>query len=126
MINRASVQLWGNSGTIGRAAKIGWEIRGWLPEVNPILWHGSDFIYTKNSARPGSGFSLHKEYVGAILKKMAIFFKENALRITDFSNRHTIFENWSLVDFEIGNERKSHNIASTQTYMLKNFPAARA
>ena len=25
------------------------------------------------------------EYVGAILKKMAIFFKENALRITDFS-----------------------------------------
>ena len=25
MINRASVQLWGNSRTIGRAAKIGWE-----------------------------------------------------------------------------------------------------
>ena len=38
-------------------------------------------------------FYLHTEYVGAILKKMAIFNKENALRITDFSNRHTIFEN---------------------------------
>ena len=39
-----------------------------------------DFIYTKNSARPGSGFYLHKEQVGAILKKMAVFIKENALR----------------------------------------------
>ena len=27
----------------------------------PILWHGSDFIYTTMSARPGSGFYLHKE-----------------------------------------------------------------
>ena len=64
--------------------------------------------------------------MGAIFKKMAIFFKENALRVNGFLSRHIIFENWSLVDFEIGNERKSHNIASTQTYILKNFPAARA
>ena len=79
-------------------------------------------ISFKENALRVNGFFM----MGAILKKMAIFPKENALRITDFSNRHTIFENWSLVDFEIGNERKSHNIASTQTYILKNFPAARA
>ena len=46
-----------------------------------------------------------------ILKKMAISFGENALRVADFLNRHSQFENRSLVDFEIGNERKSHKIA---------------
>ena len=49
----------GQSRTIGWAAKIGWEkklsanlSRKWLP----IRRHGSDFIYTKNSARPRSDF----------------------------------------------------------------------
>ena len=45
------------------------------------------------------------------MKKMAISFKENALRVADFLNRHSLFENRSLVDFEIGNEGKSHKIA---------------
>ena len=73
----------GHSRTIGRPAKMAWEKKGLLNLLGYLkpgyqkLWHGSDFIYTKNSARPGSGFSLHKESVGAILKKMA---KENALR----------------------------------------------
>ena len=49
--------------------------------------------------------------MGAILKKVAISFKENALRVADFLNRHSQFENRSLVDFEIGNEQKSHKIA---------------
>ena len=50
----------GHSGTIGRAAKMGWEKKG-SPVVVPVWRTRSDFIYTKNSARPGSGFSLHKE-----------------------------------------------------------------
>ena len=41
----------GQSRTNRRAAKIGWE-----KILSPILWHGSDFSYTKNSARPGSDF----------------------------------------------------------------------
>ena len=41
-----------------------------LPEV---FGQESDFIYTKNSARPGSGFYLHKEQLGAILKKVKKF-----------------------------------------------------
>ncbi len=50
--------------------------------------------------------------MGAILKKMAISFKANALRVVaDCVNRHSQFENRSLVDFEIGNERKSHKFA---------------
>ena len=49
--------------------------------------------------------------MGATLKKMAISFKEHALRVADFLNRHSQFENRSLVDFEIGNERKSHKFA---------------
>ena len=48
--------------------------------------------------------------MGAILKKMAISLKENALRVAEFLNRHSLFENRSLVDFEIGTERKSHTI----------------
>ena len=90
-------------------------------------------------------FPLWKE-VGAILKKMAISFQENALRdfwwffmilydfwwfcygggleengnfllwktrcaLLMFLSRHSQFENRSLVDFEIGNERKSNKFA---------------
>ena len=54
--------------------------------------------------------------MGAILKKMAISFKENA--VADFLNRHSQFENRSLVDFEIGNERKVTNSCIYD----KNFP----
>ena len=46
--------------------------------------------------------------------------------VSVFILTHFLFQNRSLVDFEIGNERKSHNIASTKTYIFKNFPAARA
>ena len=45
---------------------------------------------------------------------MAISLRENALRVADFAdflNRHSRFENRSLVDFEIGDERKSDKIA---------------
>ena len=52
--------------------------------------------------------------MGAILKKVAIPLRENALRVADFAdflNRHSHFENRSLVYFEIENERKSHKIA---------------
>ena len=67
MINRASVQLWGHSETIGRPAKIGREKKGspiGLPIPLPILRHGSDFIYTKISARPGSDFIYTKNSGG--------------------------------------------------------------
>ena len=69
MINRASVQLWGHSETIGRPAKIGREKKGFrilCTILSPILRHGSDFIYTKNSG-------------GAMLMKMAVFLKKTEL-----------------------------------------------
>ena len=74
----------GHSGTIGRAAKMGWEKIG-LPAIvagrcsRPLyqIWrHGSDFIYAKNSARPGSGFYLHKRFRG-------LFGKELLRKMTD-------------------------------------------
>ena len=67
MINRASVQLWGHSETIGRPAKIGREKKGFkiLCTIGcTILRHGSDFIYTKISARPGSDFIYTKNSGG--------------------------------------------------------------
>ena len=72
MINRASVQLWGHSETIGRPAKIGREkisypILRHAILRHAILRHGSDFIYKKISAPPGSGFYLHKEFRAAEL-----------------------------------------------------------
>ena len=60
----------------------------------------------------GLDFMIFDDFLmGAILKKMVIYKKENALRVADFLNRHSQFENRSLVDFEIGNERKSHKFA---------------
>ena len=38
-------------------------------------------------------------------------YDELKASVADFLNRHSQFENRSLVDFEIGNERKSHKIA---------------
>ena len=46
------------------------------PDPAPDPAHGSDFIYTKISARPGDG--------GAILMKMAVFPKENVSRVNVF------------------------------------------
>ena len=60
MINRASVQLWGIVGQSAGPPKWAGKKKG-LPGLLPFLRHGSDFIYTKNAARPGSGFYLHKE-----------------------------------------------------------------
>ena len=55
----------GHSRKIGRAAKMGWGkilLPAMIAGHGCQIWrHGSDFIYTKNSARPGSGFYLHKE-----------------------------------------------------------------
>ena len=61
-------------------------------------------------------------FMGVILKKMAISFKENALRVADFLNRHSPFENRSLFDFEIVSERK---VTKSRIYD-KIIPAARA
>ena len=60
MINRASVQLWGIAGQSAGPPK--WPGKksytgSGIPDQGlPILRHGSDFIYTKNSARPGPDF----------------------------------------------------------------------
>ena len=71
MINRASVQLWGHSETIGRPAKIGREKKGL-----PILWHDPAarirFYLHKDFRAAGIRFYLHKEYGGAMLMKMAV------------------------------------------------------
>ena len=60
MINRASVQLWGNSGTIGRAAKIGWE-KKLLPEVIADPAPRIRFYLHKEFRAAGIRFYLHKE-----------------------------------------------------------------
>ena len=89
----------GQSRTIGRAAKIGWEkklSRKW----SPIRRHGSDFIYTKNSARPRSDF---------------LYTKNAPPPRADFLYTH--FFSGPLWDFV--NERR-------RLYIGKNFPAARA
>ena len=57
----------GHSGTIGRAAKMGWKKNYTVPvhkKIIPFLWTRSDFIYTKNSARPGSDFPYTKNRRG--------------------------------------------------------------
>ena len=63
----------GHSRKIGRAAKMGWEkiLSPAIVAGHYMIWrHGSDFIYTKNSARPGSGFYLHKLFRGLFGKKL--------------------------------------------------------
>ena len=83
----------GHSRKIGRAAKMGWEkilypaiVAASTPvklTIGRVYWltrrtrplfqiwrHGSDFIYIKNSARPGSGFYLHKLFLGLFGKKL--------------------------------------------------------
>ena len=71
MINRASVQLWGHSETIGRPAKIGREKKG-----SPILSRDPAarirFYLHKDFRAAGIRFYLHKEYWGAMLMKMAV------------------------------------------------------
>ena len=54
MINRASVPMWGIAGQSAGPPKWAWK----KPDRRPLfqLWrHGSDFIYTKNSAMGRSG-----------------------------------------------------------------------
>ena len=64
----------------------------------------SDFIYTEIFAGPRSGFYLHKEYVGAILKKIVILLKENWSHMDNFKGAMLmkivilLKENWSHMD----------------------------
>ena len=67
MINRASVQLWGHSETIGRPAKIGREKKGLRDPAARIR-----FYLHKDFRAAGIRFYLHKEYGGAMLMKMAV------------------------------------------------------
>ena len=59
MINRASVQLWAIAGQTAGPPKSAGKKRG-RGKLLPILRHGSDFIYTKNSARWRSDFPYTK------------------------------------------------------------------
>ena len=54
MINRASVPMWGIAGQPAGPAKWPGQ-KSYTRKLLVKLWHGSDFIYTKNSGRPGGG-----------------------------------------------------------------------
>ena len=71
MINRASVQLWGHSETIGRPAKIRREKKG-SPGVIADPAARIRFYLHKDFRAAGIRFYLHKEYGGAMLMKMAV------------------------------------------------------
>ena len=57
----------GHKRTIGRPAKMAWKKildlnnKLYINKLLPKLWHGSDFIYTKISARPRSDFIYTKK-----------------------------------------------------------------
>ena len=74
-------QTYGDIANSVRKSTIGrfyWLTRRTRPGLQ--LWrNGSDFIYTKNSARPGSGFYLHKEEVEAMRSKIANFKVDNSV-----------------------------------------------
>ena len=77
MINRASVPMWGKAGQSAGPPKSAGKKYCRRPGSPAEVWrHGSDFIYTKNSARPGSGFYLHKRFRG-------LFGKELLRKMTD-------------------------------------------
>ena len=60
--------------------------------------------------------------MGAILMKMSVFVKENALRVNHLFHYG---KKWSLVDFQIGNERKREfRPAEIRFYLHKEFRAA--
>ena len=61
MINRASVQLWGNSGTIGRASKMGWKKKG-SPAVIADLAPRIRFYLHKEFRDREIRLYLHKEF----------------------------------------------------------------
>ena len=77
----------------------------YLPEwvVHKFVRTGSDFIYTKNSGRPGSGFYLHKEFGGSG-SDLSTQRKISALRAPWVSKE----KSWQIND------------------IFKNFPALRA
>ena len=67
MINRASVQMWGIVGPSAGRPKWAGKKNYCVPahaRVVPFLCTRSDFIYTKNSARPGSDFPYTKNRRG--------------------------------------------------------------
>ena len=75
MINRASVQLWGHSETIGRPAKIGREKKGYPGVIADRIADPAArirFYLHKDFRAAGIRFYLHKEYGGAMLMKMAV------------------------------------------------------
>ena len=69
MINRASVPMWGIAGKSAGPPKSAGKKSCRRP-LYQIWRHGSDFIYTKNPARPGSGFYLHNFFRGLFGKKL--------------------------------------------------------
>ena len=80
MILRVSVQLWGNSRTIGRAAKIGWEQKALPIDFDRFRSGGTDPILSTQRIPRGpdpilSTQRIHEGVMGAIFMKMAIFLK---------------------------------------------------
>ena len=55
MINRASVPMWGIAGKSAGPPKWAGK-KSYCGPLSQIWRHGSDFIYTKNFARPGSDY----------------------------------------------------------------------
>ena len=56
--------------------------------------------------------------MGAILKEMAILTEAIASRPNFFLGGHSLFENGSLVDFQIGNEQKLYKIAGSKWFLI--------
>ena len=91
MINRASVPMWGIVGQSAGPPKSAGEkmLPKGLPKWSPILWHGSDFIYTKSSARPGSDFIYTKS--SARPGSDFIYTKSSARPRSDFIYTNRIY-----------------------------------
>ena len=77
--------------------------RGLSGNRDLILYHGADFLYPQISARPGSGFYLHKEFGGSG-SDLSTQRKISALRAPWVSKE----KSWQIND------------------IFKNFPALRA
>ena len=72
MINRASVPMWGIVGQSAGPPKWAGK-KSDCRKGSPILRHGSDFIYTKNSARPDDGGDLDENGCFQSVKCVADF-----------------------------------------------------
>ena len=82
MINRASVQLWGKAGQSAGPPKSAGKKSDWYPDCDPDRDRDRDRGRDTDRDRDRD---TDRDPEGAILKKMAISFKENALRVADFS-----------------------------------------